>query len=187
MATNNTARAADEGHKIYATRSLTLFVLARTRLPVTFHPGPACRPGVSQVANPASCVTAYLLRKPETRRPYNPAHVRSYRQSSARTPGELHYVACVEEETHTVDARSQKVIVQRTAWGYYFMWVTQYRAQLLWTINLRRTVTLESVAKKTFGGGKPPPFPEGNVSATYFYGSPPAIDDLVEWLLAIIK
>ena len=106
---------------------------------------------------------------------------------AARTPGELHYVACVEEETHTVDTRSQKVIVQRTAWGYYFMWVTQYRAQLLWNLNLRRTDTLESVASKTFGGGNPPPFPEGNTSGTYFYGPPPTVEDVVEWLLAIIK
>jgi hypothetical protein len=106
---------------------------------------------------------------------------------AATTPGELHYAACVTEETHTIESRSQKVIVQRTAWGYYYMLVQQYRAELLWNIDLVKTDALESAAKKTFTGGMPPPFPAGNVSGDYFYGPPPTMAELADWFLSIIK
>ena len=106
---------------------------------------------------------------------------------AATTPGEMHFVACVTEENQTVDERSQKVIVQRTAWGYYYMLVQQYRAQLLWNISLLRTDTMESAGKKTFTGGMPPPFPDGAMGGDYLYGPPPTTAELSDWFLSIIK
>lgn len=105
---------------------------------------------------------------------------------AARTPGELHYVACVEEGSKTIESRYHRVILLRTSRGYYYTIVQQFRAQLLWNINLLKTDTMESVAKKTFAGDMPPPFSEED-TGNYFSGPPPAIAELEEWLLSIIK
>ena len=106
---------------------------------------------------------------------------------AARTPGEMHYIACVEEENHTVATRNQRVIVQRTSKGYYYILVPQYRAQLLWNIRLLKTDTIKSVAEMTFTGGMPPPFPETGDAGSYFYGPPPTVAELAKWLQSIIK
>jgi tetratricopeptide (TPR) repeat protein len=105
---------------------------------------------------------------------------------AARTPGEMHYIACVEEEQQTVATRDKKVIVQRTSWGYYYKIVQQYRARLIWNIRLQKTDTAKIVAEKTFTGGTPPPFPE-TADGTFFYGSPPTMEELSEWLKSLIK
>lgn len=108
---------------------------------------------------------------------------------AARTPGEMHYIACIEEENRTIDSRSQRSIVLRTSRGYYYTIVDQFRAQVIWNIELLTTDTvdtLESVAEKTFTGGTPPPFP-ATAEGTYFYGSPPTIEELTEWLESVIR
>jgi tetratricopeptide (TPR) repeat protein len=107
---------------------------------------------------------------------------------AAGTPGEMHYIACIEEESETVDSRSQRSIVLRTSRGYYYTIVDQFRAKIIWNIKLLKTDTLdtlESVAEKTFTGGTPPPFP-ATAEGTYFYGPPPTIEELTEWLESVI-
>ncbi|MCI0554806.1 MAG: hypothetical protein L0287_27985 [Anaerolineae bacterium] len=106
---------------------------------------------------------------------------------AATTPGEMHYIACVEEGNNIVETRSQKVIVQRTSWGYYYRFVDQFRAELLWNIRLRKTDTAESVSQMTFTGGKPPPFQETANPGGYFYGPPPEINAIAEWLKSVMK
>ena len=108
---------------------------------------------------------------------------------AARTPGAMHYIACIEAESETVDSRSQRSIVLRTSRGYYFTIVDQFRAKIIWNIELFKTDTLdtlESVAEKSFMGGTPPPFP-ATAEGTYFYGPPPTIEELTEWLESVIK
>ena len=105
---------------------------------------------------------------------------------AAKTPGELHYLACIEEENRTVDSRSQRSIVLRTSRGYYYTIVDQFRAQIIWNIELLKADTLDNIAEKTFLGGTPPPFPD-TAEGTYFYGPPPGIEELSEWLQSVIQ
>ena len=104
---------------------------------------------------------------------------------AAKTPGEVHYIACIEEENRTVDSRSQRQIVLRTSRGYYFTIVDQFRAQIIWNIELLKADTVESIDEETFLGGTPPPFPD-TAEGTYFYGPPPTIEELIAWLESVI-
>jgi tetratricopeptide (TPR) repeat protein len=104
----------------------------------------------------------------------------------ARTPGELHYVACVGEEKHTVSTKDSMVLVQRTSRGNYYKWTMQFRVQLLWNINLQKTETAETVAEKSFMGKMPPPFPD-TAEVTYIYGPPPDMAEMAKWFESVIK
>jgi tetratricopeptide (TPR) repeat protein len=104
----------------------------------------------------------------------------------ATTPGEMHYVACVEVLNHTVESRYQRVIVDRTSWGYYYRLVQQFRAEVVWEIKLLQTDSMKDVADTTLTGGTPPPFPDGGAGG-YFYGPPPTIQQLSRWLESVIK
>jgi len=101
-----------------------------------------------------------------------------------QTPGEMHYIACVEEGNNPVDTRQYRQIVLRFAGGYYYRIVTQYRAELLWYVSLFKTDTLEEVGEKTFTGGTPPPFEDSG--GTYFYGPPPDVEDVAGWLKSAV-
>jgi tetratricopeptide (TPR) repeat protein len=105
---------------------------------------------------------------------------------AARTPGEMHFIACVEEEKHTVSTKDRMVLVQRTSRGNYYMWIMQFRVQLLWNINLQKTETAESVAEKPFTGKMPPPFPD-SAEVTYIYGPPPDMAEMAKWFESVIK
>ena len=103
-----------------------------------------------------------------------------------RTPGELHYIACIEEEKHTVSTRDRMALVLRTPHRNYYKWIMQFRVQLLWNINLQKTETAESVAEKSFTGKMPPPFPD-TVEVAYISGPPPTIEELTGWLESVIR
>ena len=106
----------------------------------------------------------------------------------ARTPGEMHYIACVKEENQTVDSRYHRVILLQTSRGYYYTSIQQFRVQLFWTISLLQTDTIKGVAEETFKGGPPPPFPESaDNSARFFYGPPPSMEELSEWLRSVMQ
>jgi len=105
---------------------------------------------------------------------------------AARTPGELHYIACVEEEKHTVSTNDRMALVQRTPHRNYYKWIMQFRVQLLWNVNLQKTETAESVAEKSFTGKMPPPFPD-TAEVTYIYGPPPDMAEIAKWLQSLIK
>jgi len=105
---------------------------------------------------------------------------------AAKTPGEMHYIACVTEGNNTIDSRSYREIVLRTSTGYYYRIVQQYRAELLWNFKILKTNTLDVIDTKTFTGGTPPPFPNTG-GGTYFYGPPPEMDDIGEWLESVVE
>jgi len=67
------------------------------------------------------------------------------KELTAQTPGELHYIACVDEGNNTIETRRYREIVLRFAGGYYFRYVTQYRAELLWYFDLVKIDTLKVV------------------------------------------
>jgi len=106
---------------------------------------------------------------------------------AANTPGEMHYVACVDESNRTVQSRSVKVILLTTSQGYYYTFAQQYRAELIWDFDLIKIDAMERVAQKTFIGGTPPPFNDAKNSGNYFYGPPPTINELVQWLQPLMK
>jgi hypothetical protein len=87
---------------------------------------------------------------------------------------------------HTVESRYQRVIVDRTSWGYYYRLVQQFRAEVVWEIKLLQTDSMKDVADTTLTGGMPPPFPDGGAGG-YFYGPPPTIQQLSRWLESVIK
>ncbi|HEX2996204.1 MAG TPA: hypothetical protein VHP14_15365 [Anaerolineales bacterium] len=102
----------------------------------------------------------------------------------ARTPGEVHYVACITAENRTVQTREHKNIVLKVRGGYYYTLVQQYRVQIIWNVRLVQVDTGKSVAEQTFAGAQPPPFPEED--GTYFHGPTP-MDEFTEWLRTFIQ
>ena len=117
---------------------------------------------------------------------YGAGNARLPENLAARTPAEMHFIACVEEKNETVDSRSQRSIILRTSRGYYFTIVDQFRAKIIWNIELLKTDTSDTIAEKTFTGGTPPPFP-ATAEGTYFYGPPPTIEELTEWLESVMR
>ena len=104
---------------------------------------------------------------------------------AAKTPGEMHYIACVETANETVEIRYIRKIVLQTARGYYWIRVQQFRVQILWNVDLIQTDTGKSFAETSLKGGTPPPFPGGeDDSGNYFYGPSP-MEELVKWLQSV--
>ena len=105
---------------------------------------------------------------------------------AAKTPGEMHYIACIETANKTVETRYKLRIIFRTSRGYYYVRVQEFRVQILWNANLIQTDTGESVAETALTGDMPPPFPEGeDDSGGYFYGPSP-MEELAQWLQSVI-
>ncbi|HJS20236.1 MAG TPA: hypothetical protein VJ785_15925, partial [Anaerolineales bacterium] len=106
---------------------------------------------------------------------------------AAKTPGEMHYIACIATENEVIESRHSRYIVQRVARGYFFVNIQQFRTRLLWNISLLKTDTAEKIAETTVKGGMPPPFPpEGTDAGTYYFGPPP-LAELSEWLQSIVE
>lgn len=103
----------------------------------------------------------------------------------AKTPGEMHYIACVETANQTVETRWIRQIILQTSRGYYYVRVQQFRVETIWNVNLIQSDTGQIVAQTTLQGGTPPPFPVGeDDSGNYFYGPPP-MDELVQWMQSV--
>lgn len=103
---------------------------------------------------------------------------------AATTPGNMHYVACIEMTTETL---------QKTT----FLWATFVREKYTWNVTLRQVITGEVVSTTGIAGGEPPPLPQltrGNFLDYLFGGSfyrsrgtNPDVVDLSNWLLATMK
>ena len=103
---------------------------------------------------------------------------------AAKTPGAMHYVACVEMSTETLETKT-------------FLWAKLVREKYTWTVTLRQVDTAEIVITKSIEGGTPPPIPEINRSnyvaillgGTFYRsrGSNPDVADLASWLLTVMK
>lgn len=103
---------------------------------------------------------------------------------TAKTPGEMHYVACVKTNNKTVEKRLHKNIVLQ--WGriQYYTFVEQFRVQVIWDVRLLKTDTSGSVAEESFKGPQPPPFAE--TGGNYFYGLPP-MEEFTAWLQSVLE
>jgi hypothetical protein len=103
---------------------------------------------------------------------------------AAKTPGEMHYVACITTDNYTVETRLHKNIVFQ--WGriQYYTFVEQFRVQVIWNVRLVQTDTGESIAEEILKGELPPPFSE--TGGNYFYGLTP-MEELILWLQSVIE
>lgn len=97
----------------------------------------------------------------------------------ARTPGEMHYIACITPDNKTVETRLHKSIVFDFGRYDFYTLVEQFRVQVIWDIRLLKTDTGKSAAEETLMGELPPPFAE--TGGNYFYGAPP-LEELEIWL-----
>ncbi|RPH69356.1 hypothetical protein EHM76_07175 [bacterium] len=102
---------------------------------------------------------------------------------AARTPGEMHYVACITADNRTIQSREQKVIVLKVARGYFYTVVEQFRVQVVWNVRLLKVDTLKSAAEQTFTGAPPPPFSDSG--GNYFFGPTP-MEEFTSWLESVI-
>jgi serine/threonine protein kinase len=116
---------------------------------------------------------------------------------AAKTPGAMHYLACIEQES--------KIIDTTTINNYGAKPATLVREQYTWHVTLWKLDTLnpgESAQTQKFDllGGTPPPFPSPNKmshedwldilfggSYQHFRGQPPSMDDLATRLLTTMK
>jgi len=103
---------------------------------------------------------------------------------AAKTPGSMHYVACIEMNTETL---------QKTT----FLWATFVREQYTWNVALRQVSTGEIAATTSIKGGTPPALPKLTYSNYLDYlfggsfyrsrGTNPDVADLAKWLLTVMK
>lgn len=105
----------------------------------------------------------------------------------AKSPGEMHYVACVEAQKKTIESRRIKRIILYFSRGYLYEYVDQYRIQILWDIKLFETGTRKTIAETTLLGGTPPPFPVGEDTSGDYFSGPPPLDELEEWFQSVIN
>ncbi len=121
---------------------------------------------------------------------------------AAKTPSAMHYVACVEEGTQTVQSR-------RFTWrkfefiapfprlkgrSYEVQWISE---KYIWNITLRDIASGTVIAETSLEGGAPPPLPKPpatNLNDTlvggefqHFQGTKPDVADLAKWLLTVMK
>lgn len=102
----------------------------------------------------------------------------------AQTPGSMHYVACIELVTKTVEVKT-------------FLWARLVREQYSWNVTLRNADDGQVSASRSFEGGIAPPLPEITRSnymdillgSSYqrYRGTNPDIADLANWLLTVMK
>lgn len=109
---------------------------------------------------------------------------------TASTPGSLHFVACVDEDTKVVGSAVHAVgsFVFDPGAPYGLVQVLYERHQYVWNVSLRKADTGEEFALTLIEGGEPPPLPnttqqiyEGAKNPQYF-GPKPDIADLAGWL-----
>jgi hypothetical protein len=106
---------------------------------------------------------------------------------AARTPGEMHFIGCVNPESHILEQKYQGNMVLGTR-GHYKT-ITLQRVQILWDVSLRESDTLKEYASTIIAGGMPPPYPTVNQDPGngILEGAPPSIDELADWLQSVVK
>jgi tetratricopeptide (TPR) repeat protein len=107
---------------------------------------------------------------------------------AARTPGEMHYVACVQVERRVPEVDGSYAWFRGPAGIFRVTLDEVRRIQVFWTITIREIETVKILGTETFEGGPPPPFPKGGASGGGdLEGPPPPQDALKKWLLSIIQ
>jgi tetratricopeptide (TPR) repeat protein len=108
---------------------------------------------------------------------------------TAKTPGEMHYVACIDVEERVIASDINYVRFRTPDRNYIPIGFLLSRVKIFWHVTLQKIVGTEEYASKTFEGGDPPPITEkgselGNVTN---FGKPPSLDELKQWLLSTLR
>ncbi len=107
---------------------------------------------------------------------------------AARTPAEMHYVACVRVERRVLEVDGSYAWFRGPAGIFRVTLDEVRRIQVYWTITVREIGTGKILGTETFEGSPPPPFPKGGASGGGdLEGSPPPQEALRKWLLSIIQ
>jgi tetratricopeptide (TPR) repeat protein len=106
---------------------------------------------------------------------------------AAKTPGEMHYVACIDVEKRTVG--TARLFCRRGTWCIPGFMTSHYRIKIFWNLILRKIGADEEVGIQIFEGGTPPPFPtnEREFGNGYHEGPPPAMDIVEKWLQSAVR
>jgi tetratricopeptide (TPR) repeat protein len=102
------------------------------------------------------------------------------KELTAGTPGQLHYVTCVEEIEKEI----------QTCGPYVPGNGTLYRLRYDWAVTVYNVATGDILNSQTFSGGDPPAckkkelFNKG-VKVKKSYGSKPTVDQVAEWLMGL--
>ncbi len=108
---------------------------------------------------------------------------------AAKTPGEMHYVACTEVEERVIDSESNWVWFRTPDRDYVPVKFKLLRIKLIWDVTLRKITDAQEYATRIFEGGNPPPFPsqKNDLGNHNYFGKPPSLDELKQWLLSAIQ
>jgi tetratricopeptide (TPR) repeat protein len=112
---------------------------------------------------------------------------------NAKTPGEMHYVACITEDTKIVGRESHLLRdvhlypnLPPVSFNLFFN-----RVQYFWIVSLREINTGKEYKTTTIDGGDPPPIDPNSLiehmNSPYFFGTKPDIAGLASWLLPYLK
>jgi tetratricopeptide (TPR) repeat protein len=103
---------------------------------------------------------------------------------AAKTPGAMHYVACIETVVQSVETRT-------------FYWAKLVREKYTWNVILRLAASGETSVIHSVDGGTPPPLPDITFSNYLdilrggsfqrYRGANPDVVDLANWLLTAMR
>lgn len=104
------------------------------------------------------------------------------------TPGEMHYVACIEPQKKVVaeDMSFTPVIITNTS--FLHIPLLRQRIQVFWKVTLFDILTGREIKMTVLPGGTPPPFPTARADYTNgrYEGAPPTTVELNTWLQAAL-
>jgi tetratricopeptide (TPR) repeat protein len=108
---------------------------------------------------------------------------------TAKTPGEMHYVACIKPEERVITSDTNYGWIRIPGYNPIPVHYTLLRLRIYWHVTLRNAADAQEYAAKIFEGSYPPPIPKqrsewGNGK---FYGEPPSLNELKQWLLSVMK
>jgi hypothetical protein len=103
---------------------------------------------------------------------------------AAKTPGEMHYVACIELQKNVIAEEMSYTPIILSPTSFVRVPMLRQRIQLSWKVTLFDILTGSAVKTTVLRGGAPPPFPGHVADFTNgrYEGPPPTIVELNTWL-----
>jgi tetratricopeptide (TPR) repeat protein len=102
----------------------------------------------------------------------------------AKTPGGMHFIVCIKEESEIVDRRGFGPIWN----GHLYRTLRQYRVRVKWDVSLYNASTGEKISQTLLLGGDPRAFPNAwdELGDGYYKGAPP-VEKFNVWLQSVVK
>jgi hypothetical protein len=103
---------------------------------------------------------------------------------AAKTPGEMHYVACIELQKNVIAEEMSYTPIFLSSTSFIRVPMMRQRIQVSWKIRLFDVLTASEVKTTVLRGGAPPAFPHHSSDYTNgrYEGPPPTIVELNTWL-----